>query len=85
MLRARSREWVDLMYEDLAWLGLSFDGSVMVQSERFGVYGHMLERLKNMGLLYPCFCTRAEIKAQIAEIGRAPHATLGYLYPGTLP
>lgn len=81
--RARSREWVDLMYEDLAWLGLSFDGSVMVQSERFGVYGHMLERLKNMGLLYPCFCTRAEIKAQIAEIGRAPHATLGYLYPGT--
>ena len=32
---------------------------------------------------YPCFCTRSEIKAQLAELGRAPHATLGYLYPGT--
>ena len=81
--RARSREWVDLMYEDLAWLGLQFDGEVMVQSARFDVYAAVLEQLKTMGLLYPCFCTRAEIKAQIAEIGRAPHATLGYLYPGT--
>ena len=81
--RASSREWVDLMYEDLAWLGLQFDGEVMVQSERFGVYAEALQRLRSMGLLYPCFCTRAEIKAQIAEMGRAPHATLGYQYPGT--
>ena len=81
--RARSREWVELMYEDLAWLGLSFDGEDMVQSTRFDVYAAALQRLKDMGLLYPCFCTRSEIKAQIAEIGRAPHATLGYQYPGT--
>lgn len=81
--RARSREWVDLMYEDLAWLGLRFDGEVMVQSNRFDIYAAALEQLKAMGLLYPCFCTRTEIKAQIAEMGRAPHATLGYLYPGT--
>ena len=81
--RARSREWVELMYEDLAWLGLSFDGEDMVQSTRFDVYATALQRLKDMGLLYPCFCTRSEIKAQIAEIGRAPHATLGYQYPGT--
>ena len=81
--RSRRHEWVDLMYEDLAWLGLHFDGAVMVQSDRFDVYVDALERLKSMGLLYPCFCTRAEIKAQIAEMGRAPHATLGYLYPGT--
>ena len=81
--RARSREWVDLMYEDLAWLGLHFDGEVVVQSTRFDVYASVLAQLKSMGLLYPCFCTRAEIKAQIAEIGRAPHATLGYQYPGT--
>lgn len=81
--RSRRHEWVDLMYEDLAWLGLHFDGAVMVQSDRFDVYVDALERLKAMGLLYPCFCTRAEIKAQIAEMGRAPHATLGYLYPGT--
>ncbi len=81
--RSRSREWVELMYEDLAWLGLHFDGEVMVQSERFEVYGAALEQLRTAGLLYPCFCTRSEIKAQIAEMGRAPHSSLGYLYPGT--
>lgn len=81
--RSRSREWVELMYEDLAWLGLHFDGDVMVQSERFDVYAAALERLREQGLLYPCFCTRSEIKAQIAEMGRAPHSSLGYLYPGT--
>ena len=81
--RAHSREWVDLMYEDFAWLGLQFDGAVMVQSTRFDVYAAALEKLKAMELIYPCFCTRAEIKAQIAEMGRAPHATLGYQYPGT--
>ncbi len=81
--RARSKEWVDLMYEDLAWLGIRFDGEVMVQSSRFGAYEQVLAQLRAMGLLYPCFCTRTEIKAQIAEMGRAPHATLGYQYPGT--
>ena len=81
--RSRSREWVELMHEDLRWLGLQFDGDIMVQSERFDVYAHALDKLRAMGLLYPCFCTRSEIKAQIAEMGRAPHSSLGYLYPGT--
>lgn len=81
--RSRSREWVELMYEDLQWLGLHFDGEVMVQSRRFDVYASVLDRLREMGLLYPCFCTRSEIKMQIAEMGRAPHSSLGYLYPGT--
>lgn len=81
--RAQHREYLDLMYEDLEWLGLHFDGEVMVQTRRFGVYQALLDQLRLMGLLYPCFCTRSEIKAQLAELGRAPHATLGYLYPGT--
>lgn len=81
--RAQHREYLDLMYEDLEWLGLHFDGEVMVQTRRFGVYQAVLDQLRQMGLLYPCFCTRSEIKAQLAELGRAPHATLGYLYPGT--
>ncbi len=71
------------MYEDFAWLGLCFDGEVMVQTRRFDVYAAALGKLRAMGLLYPCFCTRGEIRAQLAETGRAPHATLGYLYPGT--
>ena len=81
--RAQHPEYLELMYEDLNWLGLIFDGEVMGQTRRFDVYGKVLENLRRMGLLYPCFCTRSEIKAQLAEMGRAPHATLGYLYPGT--
>ena len=81
--RAQHQEYLDLMYEDLEWLGLHFDGEVMVQTRRFGAYQSVLDQLRQMGLLYPCFCTRSEIKAQLAELGRAPHATLGYLYPGT--
>ncbi len=80
--RSCAPEWVELMRQDLAWLGLSFDGEVMVQSERFAVYEDALRRLREMGVLYPCFCTRGEIKAQLAEMGRAPHSALGYLYPG---
>ena len=81
--RAQHPEYLELMYEDLRWLNLHFDGEVMVQTQRFGVYEQTLETLRRMGVLYPCFCTRSEIKAQVAEMGRAPHATLGYLYPGT--
>ncbi|MDO5451251.1 MAG: tRNA glutamyl-Q(34) synthetase GluQRS [Akkermansia sp.] len=81
--RAQKPEWLALMYEDLAWLGLRFDGEVMVQTQRFGVYAAALEKLRGIGLLYPCFCTRTEIRAHVLESGRAPHATLGYLYPGT--
>ena len=82
-VRAQQPAMVELMYEDLAWLNLQFDGEVMIQSRRFAVYGEVLERLRRLGVLYPCFCSRAEIKAQLAEMGRAPHASLGYQYPGT--
>lgn len=81
--RAHDPKWLALMEEDLAWLGLRFDGTPMVQRQRFGIYGRVLEGLRRRGLLYPCFCTRAEIKAQLAELGRAPHETLGDQYPGT--
>lgn len=81
--RAQHPEYLQLMYEDLRWLHLEFDGEVMVQTQRFDAYRAVLEQLRCAGLLYPCFCTRTEIKNQVAEMGRAPHATLGYLYPGT--
>lgn len=81
--RAQHPEYLQLMYEDLRWLDLEFDGEVMVQTQRFDRYRAVLEQLRCAGLLYPCFCTRTEIKNQVAEMGRAPHATLGYLYPGT--
>ncbi len=81
--RCHDPRWTQLLHEDLAWLGLSFDGEVMVQSQRFALYAEVLSQLRRMGLLYPGFCSRTEIRAQVAELGRAPHATLGYLYPGT--
>lgn len=74
--------WTQQLYEDLDWLGVSFDGDIMVQSQRMPVYAEALDELEAQDLLYPCFCTRAEMKAQVQESGRAPHATLGYQYEG---
>ncbi|CAN5452154.1 tRNA glutamyl-Q(34) synthetase GluQRS [soil metagenome] len=76
----RSRaEHVAGIIEDLEWLGLSWDGSVMFQSGRLGAYEAALARLRGMGLLYPCFCTRADIAASVS----APHGDGGVAYPGT--
>src|SRR5436305_8425632 len=76
----RSRpEHVDGIIEDLLWLGLEWDGELVYQSERLAHYAEALERLKREGLLYPCFCTRADIAASVA----APHGPEGAIYPGT--
>lgn len=81
---ARSREeHVAGILEDLAWLGIDWDGEVVRQSERISHYDASLERLKGEGLVYPCFCTRAEIAAEIAAAASAPHGSDGPLYPGT--
>jgi glutamyl-Q tRNA(Asp) synthetase len=75
----RSRaEFVDGILEDLAWLGLRWD-SVVFQSERLAIYDAVLEGLKARGLVYPCFCTRAEIAASAS----APQGEVGPAYPGT--
>jgi glutamyl-Q tRNA(Asp) synthetase len=76
----RSRaEHVDGIIEDLLWLGLSWDGELLYQSERLPLYAKALERLKGQGLAYPCFCTRADIAASAA----APQGPDGPIYPGT--
>ena len=69
--------------DDLAWLGLQWDGPVLRQSARFGAYAEALAGLRARGLAYPCFCTRKEIAAEIAGAGAAPHGDEGPLYPGT--
>ena len=76
----RSREaFVAGIEEDLAWLGLAWDGPVLRQSARLSRYAAALDRLKPRGLVYPCFCTRAEIAASAS----APHGPEGPAYPGT--
>jgi len=76
-------EYTKAILEDLAWLGLDWDGAVRVQSAHLAEYAAALEALAGRGLLYPCFCTRAEIAREIAAIGNAPHGADGPLYPGT--
>jgi glutamyl-Q tRNA(Asp) synthetase len=76
----RSREdFVAGIEQDLTWLGLTWDGPVIRQSARMNVYAEALEKLQLMGLIYPCFCTRAEIAASAS----APHGAEGPVYPGT--
>lgn len=82
--QARCRpDYADAILEDLAWLGLTWHGPVRRQSEHFTDYAVALAALEARGLLYPCFCTRAEIAAEIAAIGGAPHESAGARYPGT--
>lgn len=65
--------------EDLAWLGLDWEKPVRRQSEHMDDYAAAVAKLREAGLLYPCFCTRTEI----AQAGQAPHGPDGPIYPGT--
>jgi glutamyl-Q tRNA(Asp) synthetase len=76
-------EFTTGILEDLRWLGLDWDGEPRIQSRHLPDYRAVLNRLESMGLLYPCFCTRADIAREVAAIGHAPHGPDGLLYPGT--
>jgi glutamyl-tRNA synthetase len=77
--RVRER-FYDEQLRDLAALGIDWDGPVVRQSERTALYEEALERLRAAGLLYACWCTRAEIR----EAASAPHGELAEgAYPGT--
>jgi glutamyl-Q tRNA(Asp) synthetase len=80
--RARP-EYEEAIFEDLAWLGLSWEKPVRRQSDHFDDYRAALGQLEAKGLLYPCFCTRREIQDEIARAGNAPQGPDGPLYPGT--
>ncbi|MGJ8616585.1 MAG: tRNA glutamyl-Q(34) synthetase GluQRS [Sulfitobacter sp.] len=82
--RARP-EWEAQIYDDLAWLDLTWPTPVMRQSERQSVYDAALDQLWQRGLLYPCTCSRADIAAAaLAPQEGAPlHGPDGVIYPGT--
>lgn len=81
--QARARpEYEAAIYEDLAWLGVTWSEPVLRQSERFDLYAAALERLGRLGVTYPCRCTRADIRAALS----APQEGAvqeGIVYPGT--
>ncbi len=76
-------EYEAAIYEDMKWIGLTWEMPVRRQSDHMADYGDALNILDGMGLLYPCFCTRKDIRREIAESGRAAHNSEGPLYPGT--
>jgi glutamyl-Q tRNA(Asp) synthetase len=77
-------EFAVAIQEDLAWLGLHWDGPVRVQSEHLAHYRAVLDGLAERGLVYPCFCTRADVLREVSASAGAPHAPDGApLYPGT--
>lgn len=79
-------EFEAAIFDDLAWLGLAWEVPVRRQSEHLADYRRALDSLERRGLLYPCFCTRAEIKVEIARAGAAPHLaseSVEPVYPGT--
>ena len=68
-----------ILREDLLWLGLDWDLETPPQSQRTRVYDCYFEKLMDAGLLYPCYCTRAQLHSV-----NAPHLSDGtYIYPGT--
>ena len=77
---SRSREeHVAASLADLVWLGLDWDGDPVRQSAHLGDYAAALADLRARGLVYPCFCTRADIAQSLT----APHGPSGTVYPGT--
>ena len=74
-----SRDYADLLRADLAWLGLDYDRETPPQSQRGQVYDRYFDALREMNLLYPCYCTRSQLHSV-----NAPHLSDGtYVYPGT--
>lgn len=77
--RARSRtEYADLVQRDFDFLGLTWDKGPFFQHNRDEAYEKAYEALDSQGLIYPCFCTRADLKA-----ASAPHEQDKWVYAGT--
>ncbi len=76
-------EYAEAIFEDLAWLGIQWSQPVWQQSGRMAVYAAALAQLEAQGLIYRCFCTRAEIAAEIGASPSAPLADGPPAYPGT--
>lgn len=77
--------WEAQIYDDLHWLGLRWPSPVMRQSDRLPAYHAALDALWDLGMLYPCVCTRRDIAEALSapQEGVAPSGPDGLIYPGT--
>ena len=74
-----SGEFAEILRQDLAWLGLTYDRETPPQSSRGKAYDEYFHRLEELGLIYPCYCTRSQLHSV-----NAPHLSDGtYVYTGT--
>ena len=74
-----SEEFAAILRDDLGWLGLDCDRETPAQSKRSAVYDRYFDKMQDLGLLYPCYCTRSQLHSV-----NAPHLSDGtYVYPGT--
>ena len=81
--RARP-EYVSGIFEDLRWLGLRWPEPVLFQSGHVRDYCRALHALRRMGVLYPCFCTRRQVRAAVqAQAEKRCDPDGAPLYPGT--
>ncbi|MCF6443234.1 tRNA glutamyl-Q(34) synthetase GluQRS [Nereida sp. MMG025] len=82
--RARAH-WEQQIYDDLDWLGLTWETPVLRQSDNFHVYAQALDTLWEQGVLYPCTCTRKDIQDALSapQEGVSQIGPDGPIYPGT--
>ena len=77
-------EWEALIYEDLHWLGLTWPEPIARVTDRIPLYDAARNRLQNLGLLYPCSCTRKDIQSAFSAPQEGiPMGPDGIIYPGT--
>lgn len=69
--------------DDLHWAGLVWEPSTLRQTSRMRFYQDAMEKLKTLGVVYPCFCSRKDIQRELDNLTRAPHGPDGPHYPGT--
>jgi glutamyl-tRNA synthetase len=76
------REHEESQHTEMASIGMDWNGEVVRQSERFPLYEDAISDLRARGLVYECFCSRREVRAEIEAAPQAPHLPPGS-YPGT--
>ena len=80
--RSRS-DFEKSIFQDLDWIGIKYRKNIRRQSEEMSDYKAAIEELNRLNLIYPCFCTRSEIQAEILRAENAPHGINHTVYPGT--
>ena len=78
-----SKIFEESIYEDLEWLQIKYSKDVRHQSSNMNDYQGAIKELQKLDMVYPCFCSRSKIKAEIMRAGNAPHEEENSIYPGT--